>query len=201
MRIPGKKALIGDNLSSHFSADVLEKCKENDILFICLPPNATHLCQPLDVALFAPMKRKWREILHDYKTKNPSASAVQKPKFPALFKRLLTAMSGTLSSSMISGFRTCGIYPVNRDVVKAKLQFNQIDEAPDNSDVISFLRQQRGIAPPTDETGPSASHTPKRERKSSNDVIPGRAVNPDDVPTLSTTSKRGRSLTPTAIER
>jgi hypothetical protein len=55
----GKKALIGDNLSSHISVDVLKVCKENNVLFICLPLNATHLCQLLDMAFFGPMKRKW----------------------------------------------------------------------------------------------------------------------------------------------
>ena len=64
-----KKVLIGDNLWSHFSNEVLDLC-ENNINFICMPPNATHLCQPLDVAYFAPMKRQWRKILTDFKQSN-----------------------------------------------------------------------------------------------------------------------------------
>ena len=48
----GKVALIRDNLGSHFSKAVIDKCLEENIYFICLPPNATHLCQPLDVAVF-----------------------------------------------------------------------------------------------------------------------------------------------------
>jgi hypothetical protein len=35
--------------------------------FIFLPENSTHLLQPLDVSVFAPMKRKWREILSEWK--------------------------------------------------------------------------------------------------------------------------------------
>jgi hypothetical protein len=31
--------------------------------FIFLPKNSTHLMQPLDFAIFAPMKRRWREVL------------------------------------------------------------------------------------------------------------------------------------------
>ena len=57
-RLPGKKVLIGDNLSSHFSIEILTTCRDNNIAFVCLPPNATHLCQPLDVAYFGPMKKK-----------------------------------------------------------------------------------------------------------------------------------------------
>ena len=144
-RIPGRKALIGDNLSSHFTTDVLQLCNENDILFICLPPNSTHLCQPLDVALFGPLKRKWREILLDYKRKNPEVSAVQKPKFPRLLNRLMISMAGTIQVNVRSGFRTCGIVPINRDAVKNKLQQNEVEVTIQNVEVISFLREQRGM--------------------------------------------------------
>ena len=59
----GKVALIGDNLGSHFSRTVNNKCSEENISFICLPPNATHLCPPLDVSLFRPAKSEWHNIL------------------------------------------------------------------------------------------------------------------------------------------
>jgi hypothetical protein len=35
--------------------------------FIFLPENSTHLLQPLDVAVFGPMKRRWREVLTAWK--------------------------------------------------------------------------------------------------------------------------------------
>ncbi|CAG4979283.1 unnamed protein product [Parnassius apollo] len=41
----GKKILIGDNLSSHLSVDVIKLCQEKDIHFIFLPANSTHLTQ------------------------------------------------------------------------------------------------------------------------------------------------------------
>jgi hypothetical protein len=56
-RLPGPKVLIGDNLASHVSYTILEKCQQENIRFVFLPPNATHLCQPLDVAVFRSMKR------------------------------------------------------------------------------------------------------------------------------------------------
>ena len=51
----GKKVIIGDNLSSHFSIDVIRLCEEHNISFVCLVPNSTHLSQPLDVAFYAPL--------------------------------------------------------------------------------------------------------------------------------------------------
>ena len=55
----GKKVIIGDNLSSHFSPEVVRLCEEHSISFVCLVPNSTHLSQPLDVAYYGPLKRKW----------------------------------------------------------------------------------------------------------------------------------------------
>jgi len=50
------KAMIGDNLASHISLSVIDECKKYNIRFILLSPNSTHLCQPLDVAFFRPIK-------------------------------------------------------------------------------------------------------------------------------------------------
>ncbi|GLV37577.1 hypothetical protein CBL_20389 [Carabus blaptoides fortunei] len=52
----GSKLLIGDNLSSHLSECVIKKCEDNNIKFSFLLPNSTHLCQPLDVSFFGPLK-------------------------------------------------------------------------------------------------------------------------------------------------
>ena len=54
-----KVALIEDNLGVHFSKAVIDKCLEDNIFFICLPPNSIHLCQPLDVAVFRSAKSEW----------------------------------------------------------------------------------------------------------------------------------------------
>lgn len=66
----GRKVIIGDNLSSHISTSVLQKCSQLDIYFILLPPNSTDKCQPLDVAFFGPMKKAWRAIMEKYKMTN-----------------------------------------------------------------------------------------------------------------------------------
>ena len=42
----GRKVIIGDNLSSHFSPDVITLCDEHNISFVCLVPNSMHLSQP-----------------------------------------------------------------------------------------------------------------------------------------------------------
>jgi len=88
-RLTGKKVLIGDNLSSHLSVSVITKCEENDISFVFFPANSTHLCQPLDVAYFRPMKIAWRDILSKWKRgEGRKKSCVPKESFPALLHSL-----------------------------------------------------------------------------------------------------------------
>lgn len=118
-RLPGKKALIGDNLSSHFMEEVIRLAKENDILFICLPPNSTHLTQPLDVCFFRPVKSEWRKVITDYKSKPTKLGALDKTVFPVLFKKLF--QNGKLlensAKNLIVAFEKTGIFPLNKDRV------------------------------------------------------------------------------------
>jgi hypothetical protein len=68
-RIPREeiKVLIMDNLSAHMSFRIMEQARENNVRVVFLPPNSTHLTQPLDVAVFAPLKKQWRRELDSYK--------------------------------------------------------------------------------------------------------------------------------------
>ena len=63
----GPFALIRDNHGSHFSTTVIEECCSRNIIFICLPPNPIHLCQPLDVAVFPPAKIEWKDVLDTWR--------------------------------------------------------------------------------------------------------------------------------------
>ena len=108
---PGHHILIGDNLSSHFSEAVFELCRAHNVSFVCLPPNATHILQPLDVAYFAPMKTVWRNILRKYKDDNPHSGVLPKALFPGKVRELLEALQPKSKDNLVSGFRTTGIYP------------------------------------------------------------------------------------------
>ena len=92
-----KHILIGDNLSSHINVEVLELCEKNGVLFIALPPNSTHLLQPLDVAYFRPMKIAWKNIITDWKLKGKGRKAPSLPKdeFPKLLKILMDKLNTT----------------------------------------------------------------------------------------------------------
>ena len=114
--LPGIKVLIGDNLSSHFSEKVLKLALENNILFVCLIANATHLLQPLNAAFYGPLKRHWRKIVDQWKTLcSKKAQTITKDKFPSLLKTLYTYIYSSdqeARSNLVAGFNKCGIYPL-----------------------------------------------------------------------------------------
>ena len=48
--------LLTDGHKSHINLDVIDVCRENNIILFCLPPHTTHALQPLDVAVFKSLK-------------------------------------------------------------------------------------------------------------------------------------------------
>ncbi|KJZ68702.1 hypothetical protein HIM_11903 [Hirsutella minnesotensis 3608] len=51
-----KRLLILDGHGSHHTKEFIEYCDRHDIIPFGLPPNLTHLLQPLDVVVFQPLK-------------------------------------------------------------------------------------------------------------------------------------------------
>lgn len=117
--LEGVKILLGDNLASHLSLDVTKVCEENNIKFVFLPSNSTHLTQPLDVAFFGPLKQAWRSILEKWK-QGPGRmeASLPKDKFPPLLKDLCASLK---ESNVLAGFKKCGVFPLDRERVLAKL--------------------------------------------------------------------------------
>lgn len=174
-RQEGTKVLIGDNLSSHISLDVLHACEENSIKFIALPPNATHLLQPLDVAYFRPMKVKWREVLEDWKNTAVGGKCLQIPKdqFPQLLKKLMDRLANG-PTNLVAGFRKTGIYPMNSKEVLDRLP-RQIIEGNNLEDSLTevFLERLKEKRKEMTEK--------KRSRRTKVNVPPGKSIRASDV--------------------
>ncbi|KAA0196656.1 hypothetical protein HAZT_HAZT011387 [Hyalella azteca] len=113
--LDGPKAVIGDNLSAHFLETVLKLAEDNDIKFLCLPPNSTDKTQPLDVAFFGPMKKAWKHVLEEFKVENASVSIVNKQVFPRQVNKLFKDPSfyPNIEKNLKSGFRATGIFPLD----------------------------------------------------------------------------------------
>ncbi|KAJ8966802.1 hypothetical protein NQ314_003298 [Rhamnusium bicolor] len=59
-----------DGHKSHMSLELSKFCSNNGIISYALPPNATHLLQPADVAVFKPLKEYWRQEVREWQADN-----------------------------------------------------------------------------------------------------------------------------------
>ena len=162
-------ALIGDNPGLHFSKEVIKVCVEKDISFITLVPNSTHLCQPLDLAVFGPLKRCWRALRNKWCRGSHKEGTLPKQHFSLLSNHLLNELN---NENMISGFRGSGISPLNEEEVLKRM--NTLDDFITKSaekflggSVEKVLQENLGIG-----NDPQKNATKKRGRK----IKPGEMV-------------------------
>lgn len=109
--------LFLDGHTSHISLALSEFCKKEKIILVALLPNSTHVLQPLDVAVFKPVKQEWRNTVHEFRIKNEQHK-IRRTDFPGLVKK---CFDKTLKTETIkSGFRSCGIFPFDPNNVDFK---------------------------------------------------------------------------------
>lgn len=102
-----------DGHTSHFSFETQTFCEEKKIILSALYPNSTHLMQPMDVAIFGPLKKKWRAAVHSWKFKNHSFSTLSKEHFADLLHKVI--LENVKPEYFVAGFRTSGLYPFSAD--------------------------------------------------------------------------------------
>lgn len=148
----GVKILIGDNLSSHFDPETVALARENNIYFSSLPPNSTHLTQPLDVAFFRSMKTTWRQILDTWRIESRLKGSIPKEHFPTLLNRLWNEMRTKSTKLLKSAFTATGLSPFSPHEVLKRLPHHSSESDTDNaqntailsSAVEDFLKENRG---------------------------------------------------------
>lgn len=105
-----------DGHKSHLTYNVSKFCAENGIFLFALYPNATHILQPADVTLFAPLKSNWKTIVFNWKRSNNNKQVNK-----ATFSLLLESATQQVNTETIkNGFRKCGLYPYNVEAIDFK---------------------------------------------------------------------------------
>ena len=105
--------LLLDGHSSHYCPDTIRLAAKEKVILFTLPPNTTHLTQPLDKGCFGPLKTAWREVCHQFITSNPGR-LVTRYQFSRLFNKAW--MRSMTISNISTGFKITGVHPINRDV-------------------------------------------------------------------------------------
>ena len=114
--IPPKRPIILllDGHASHYCPETIRLAAKNKVILFALPPNTTHLTQPLDRACFAPLKTAWKEECHHFLTRNPG-KVVNRLEFSSVFSQAwYKAMK---MENIIAGFKVTGIYPLDPSIL------------------------------------------------------------------------------------
>ena len=107
--------LLMDGHSSHFCPTTIRSAAQEKVILFALPPNTTHLTQPLDKAVFGPLKMCWRKVCHNFIVKNPGMH-ITKVNFSYVFSEAW--IQALTPKNIMAGFRTTGIYPFNRNAIE-----------------------------------------------------------------------------------
>ena len=104
------RLLICDGHDSHINGWFISYCMENNIHLLILPPHTSHILQPLDVAIFGPLKRALTEALTPHY--EARLEKIHKIEWIDAYSR---ARKKALNSQNIaSSWRGPGLFPFNR---------------------------------------------------------------------------------------
>ncbi|EGU78243.1 hypothetical protein FOXB_11246, partial [Fusarium oxysporum f. sp. conglutinans Fo5176] len=104
------RLLILDGHGSHMTEKFLWECYDNNIYLLFLPPHSSHVLQPLDVAIFGPLKRAYRRLLLDFAS---VADDSHIGKITFLYTYDKARREAITKSNAIAGFKATGLWPVN----------------------------------------------------------------------------------------
>jgi hypothetical protein len=110
--------LLFDGHKTHLSLDFIHLARNANVSVIKLPSHTTNHLQPLDSSCFRPLKLAWDERLVQHQREN-GFTALSKRQFVDLLSDVWPKALKT--STVQSGFRETGIFPLNAHAFPRKL--------------------------------------------------------------------------------
>ena len=140
--------LIQDGHGSHVSIELIELARENGVHLLCLPAHTTHILQPLDVGVFKSFKAHFSKACHKYLLKHPGRVITT----DVIASLVAEAWPSSLTPlNIMSGFKKCGIYPINpgevddRQLVPSKSINPQNDKISEPSSESIFTTEEETL--------------------------------------------------------
>lgn len=99
--------LLMDGHSSHYCPDTVRMAAKEQVIMFVLPPNTTHLMQPLDKGCFGPLKVHWKQACHQFMVDNP-LKVVSRFNFSELFHSAWVSAMTSKNIYIMGGFKTTG---------------------------------------------------------------------------------------------
>jgi len=112
-----RRLLVMDCHSSHVTANVIAICMESAIDLLILPPHTSHILQPLDVGVFAPLKR----ALAAETDAALRLDAGRIPRVQWVEMCIRARERAFIKHNILSGWRSTGLSPLSPITVLAKL--------------------------------------------------------------------------------
>ncbi len=128
--------LMVDGHSSHYNPQVIREAARSGVILFCLPPNVTHVAQPLDVTPFNSLKVHWDHVCDQFMSYHPG-KIVTIHDFSRLFSQAWH--QAMVPTTILAGFRATGIYPFNRQAITISGSEKEI------ATPTAKLAQRRGI--------------------------------------------------------
>lgn len=100
-------AVFLDGHASHLTLSLCELCNQNEIILTALPPNATHIMQPIDIGVIFPFKCIWKKRREEWK--NINGYDFSRQHFAPLLKEALDELREK-KTMFANAFRKCGEY-------------------------------------------------------------------------------------------
>lgn len=122
--------LFLDGHSSHLTYHLSKFCSDKQIVLVALYPNSTHVLQPLDVAIFKPLKQSWSRKVHDWRMKH-CHEHLTKYIFAPMLKEVLD--QSLKEKTVQNGFRKCGLFPWDQNAV----EYSKLDVLHNTAEMVS----------------------------------------------------------------
>ncbi len=106
-----RRLLVVNGHGSHCTTEFFEECYFNNILLLFLPCHSSHVLQPLDVAVFGPVKKFYRVELSKHPDDHDS-SPIGKRIFLECYA--VARKHGITKNNILAGWFGSGMWPVNR---------------------------------------------------------------------------------------
>jgi 4-hydroxybenzoate polyprenyltransferase len=113
------RLLVLDQHKSHITAELTKKAWLHKIWLSWLPSHSSHITQPLDIAIFGPLKTYYRQFTRSWASYEATSPHQQQLFLKAYERASLKALS---HRNMVSGFSASGLFPINLQKALAALK-------------------------------------------------------------------------------
>ncbi|KAM9525235.1 uncharacterized protein ACWYII_043994 isoform 2-T2 [Salvelinus alpinus] len=106
--------LVFEGHKSHLDPEVIEAARKENVVLLVLPPNSSHILQPLDLTYFSALKTGFFKVAGDL-CHFKNSVVISKMDFPMVLHQPYQQCKER--KIVVSGFRKAGIFPFNPSAI------------------------------------------------------------------------------------